>query len=344
LVTMLVPENKNIPCEFTECKKGFHIVPYKKKHRFHSFLNIDFMRTLHKEIQKHETSVLVEYPYQGLMVHVLSKLFSYPYVLDCHDIETTRLKGLDKKLFAMLLDLPEKFLIKKADSVLVTTHNDALLMQSRKLRTPTLIPNGVDIEQFKPIEKDRSVLEHLGIKNETVCMFYGNFNDPHNARAASLISTHIAPKVYEKDNSVRFLLVGDNPPPLNYHPSIITTGYVDNIETYISVSDLIILPLNSSGGTRLKILEAMSCGKPVIATYLGIKGLPIDEGHNILLAVDTEFHRKIAACLSGTYNLSDISIQARKKALEFDWELILSPLKDILYTSSDNSAYHKKSK
>jgi glycosyltransferase involved in cell wall biosynthesis len=57
------------------------------------------------------------------------------------------------------------------------------------------------------------------------------------------------------------------------HPSLIFTGVVDHIERYVNAADVVIVPLAKGGGTRIKILEAIACGKPVVSTSKGAEGL-----------------------------------------------------------------------
>ncbi len=72
---------------------------------------------------------------------------------------------------------------------------------------------------------------------------------------------------------------------------MIFTGYVDNLPNYLSASDIVFVPLDSGSGTRLKILEAASCSRPIVSTRKGAEGLDFIDNKEILLSeqVDADF-------------------------------------------------------
>ena len=62
------------------------------------------------------------------------------------------------------------------------------------------------------------------------------------------------------------------------------TGWVEDIRPYVEMSKVFVVPLKSGSGTRLKILDAMAMGIPVVSTSIGAEGLDVKHGENILLA------------------------------------------------------------
>jgi glycosyltransferase involved in cell wall biosynthesis len=75
------------------------------------------------------------------------------------------------------------------------------------------------------------------------------------------------------------------------------TGYVDDIMSLISKSWCSIVPLRVGGGTRLKILEAMALGTPVVATSKGAEGLDVEDGVHLLIADSPEEFSDAVICL-----------------------------------------------
>jgi glycosyltransferase involved in cell wall biosynthesis len=67
-------------------------------------------------------------------------------------------------------------------------------------------------------------------------------------------------------------------------PQIQFTGFVDDIRPYFAQSGICIVPILSGGSTRLKIIEAMAWGTPVVSTSIGAEGLDVTHDHDILLA------------------------------------------------------------
>src|SRR5207253_8622584 len=66
------------------------------------------------------------------------------------------------------------------------------------------------------------------------------------------------------------------------------TGSVDDVRPYYREAVAAVVPLNVGGGSRLKVLEAMAAGVPVVSTTLGAEGLDVRDGENILLADSRE--------------------------------------------------------
>ena len=83
-------------------------------------------------------------------------------------------------------------------------------------------------------------------------------------------------------------VVGRNPSSsvcaLGTEPYIEVTGAVDDVKPYYEWCDLVIVPIRYGGGTRIKILEALSFGKPVVSTSLGAEGIDLVPGSEIALA------------------------------------------------------------
>jgi glycosyltransferase involved in cell wall biosynthesis len=71
-------------------------------------------------------------------------------------------------------------------------------------------------------------------------------------------------------------------------PGIEVTGTIDDVRPYYHEMLAAIIPLRVGGGSRLKILEAMAAGVPVVSTRLGAEGLNVADGENILLAETAE--------------------------------------------------------
>jgi glycosyltransferase involved in cell wall biosynthesis len=77
--------------------------------------------------------------------------------------------------------------------------------------------------------------------------------------------------------------------------TITVTGEVETVEPCYERADVVVVPLRFGGGTRIKILEALALGKPVVSTSIGAEGLDLVDGRDILIADDPEGFA--AACL-----------------------------------------------
>jgi glycosyltransferase involved in cell wall biosynthesis len=137
---------------------------------------------------------------------------------------------------------------------------------------------------------------------------------------------NVFPRVLQKLLHVQLHITGDNAGlSLPSSPNITLTGYVENIGSLIASSTVSIAPMLSGGGTRLKILEAMAIGTPVVATTKGVEGLDASHGEHLLVADTPEAFADCIISLCQDQELhKQISSAARKLVIEnYDWDRIM---------------------
>ncbi len=167
-----------------------------------------------------------------------------------------------------------------------------------------VIENGVDAGAFCP-----DVTSGTGRK---LLIFVGSMSYHANIDAAAWFTREIWPSVLRRFPSWRLALVGSNPGPAVLalkSESVDVTGTVPSVAPFYADALAAIVPLRTGGGTRLKILEAMAAGVPVISTTLGAEGLAVSAGENILIADDT------ARWIQALESLSSTGSEARWRAL-----------------------------
>lgn len=144
--------------------------------------------------------------------------------------------------------------------------------------------------------KDKDLLVGDGIKNEIISplvaffhnyenvrydhqsrniIFYGAMSRPENYEAAIWFIDHVMPKL--QDVSIRFVVIGGNPIHKLLEKgckNVIITGYVDDISPYFQDALCMVAPLKLGAGIKVKVLEAMSAGIPVLTNDIGIEGIP----------------------------------------------------------------------
>lgn len=143
-------------------------------------------------------------------------------------------------------------------------------------------------------KKDRDLLLSSGLKNKNLkvlvpyyhkydvlrnkrnkdILFFGDMGRPENYNAAIEFITDILPNI--KTKGARFIVLGGNSEKIKPYESdnVIVTGYVEKPDTYFADSAVFVAPLKLGAGIKVKILEAMSSGIPVITTDVGIEGIP----------------------------------------------------------------------
>lgn len=107
-------------------------------------------------------------------------------------------------------------------------------------------------------------------------------------------------------------------------PGVTFTGYVDDVAHEVSSASVCVVPLRVGGGTRLKILEAMALGTPVVATSKGAEGLDVTHGENILIAdKPKDFAEHVLHLLSDDDRCRQIARSARTLVeARYDWGMI----------------------
>lgn len=148
----------------------------------------------------------------------------------------------------------------------------------------TVVPNGVDIDFFRPTPGVEAQRSHL--------VFAGGMDWFPNREAMVYLARELWPALHRDDPARRMTVVGRNPPPelkdaATRDPSIQVTGFVDDVRPYISAASIYLCPITVGGGTRLKILDALAMSRALVSTDLGVEGLDLTEGIHYLAANTT---------------------------------------------------------
>ena len=187
-----------------------------------------------------------------------------------------------------------------------------------------IIPNGVDTKQFQPLPLPGSSQRLL---------FVGNMTYRPNIDAMIYFCNEVLPLI-QREFPVELWIVGVNPSPeladLEKN-GVHITGGVDDLRPYYEQSAVCVVPLRAGGGTRLKILEAMAFGRPVVSTSIGSEGLDIKHGEHLFIA-DTPslFAEYTLRLLKDNKVWQDLTRQARALVVEhYDWDRIARKQMDL---------------
>ena len=159
-------------------------------------------------------------------------------------------------------------------------------------------------------------------------MFVGNFRHTPNLDAVMFFVRNIYPEIRRANRSVRLTIAGANPPPqityLEHDPSIEVTGYVDDLGPLYRRSGCVVTPITWGSGTRIKLLEAMASGTPVVSTRVGAEGLALRHGEHLLLADDPiSFARQVQKVLCDPTLAMNLSRNARRLVeSRYDWDVV----------------------
>jgi len=120
-------------------------------------------------------------------------------------------------------------------------------------------------------------------------LFVGGFGHAPNVAAAVALVARILPLVHGQRPETKLYLVGDRPPPAVQalaSTRVVVTGGVQDVTRYLNDAAVVVAPIGSGGGMRLKVLETLAAGKPIVATPLALAGLDVRHREHVLIAED----------------------------------------------------------
>ena len=206
----------------------------------------------------------------------------------------------------------EPKITRQVQSVVVFTERDQEMVSKLGQETPIVtIPLGTEIPELSPsrIEAEPSNL-----------LFVGNFKHLPNLDAADRLMNRIFPRVRAQFPEARLFIVGDHLPAdivPTPNQGVTLTGYVPDVKPYLDQATLVVVPLRLGGGMRVKVLEALAAGKPVIASPRAVEGLDLVNGEQIMLAEDdNQFSNAIAELLDDSQKRALLATRARAWACE----------------------------
>jgi glycosyltransferase involved in cell wall biosynthesis len=187
-----------------------------------------------------------------------------------------------------------------------------------------VVPNGVDTTFFQFPQYQ------LG-NNPPYLLFLGSLSYFPNRDAVIYFHKNIWPILKLNIPTLQWIICGREPPPeieALAAEDITITGWVEDVRPFMYDSLAMIVPLRCGSGTRIKILEAMSAGLPVVSTTFGAEGLSLSNGKQIMISDTPE---QFSENITRLYNQPDLaqSIRVNGRRLveeQYDWKFIAADL------------------
>lgn len=283
--------------------ESVHHITAGSQHWLSQVLNFGLIREGYEIIKRAKPKVIInESIWGGVAALLLQGLTGIPYILDQQNAEFLRV-GRSMRWAGCLTKQWELVLCDRAEKVLCVSEVDrrAFIEAGVKTEKLLIIPNGVDLERFRHDEDAGARVRTNWGWHGPVVLFFGALAYPPNLEAIDIIDRQIAPRVLASIPEARFIIVGPSPPRKKHNSWLTFIGAMERIEDYVNASNVVICPLRSGGGTRLKILESIACSKPVISTSLGAEGLIGEETETHLIVRDDweSFSREVVRVVRG---------------------------------------------
>ncbi len=242
--------------------------------------------------QKHHYDVVIasqiDMALYGLLVPDAVKIFEeieITTIYDRYHKQTGKLArfraGLTWRKLSRFID----YLLGQYQAGTVVSENEAELVRSVLTNDHAIavIPNGFEVDQDIG----------QGVTKEPYSMIYsGALSYSANFDAVAYFLAEIFPRIRREYPQAKLYITGklDGVPieTLPQQEGVEFTGYVEDIQAKVAGSKVCVVPLRVGGGTRLKVLEALALGTPIVSTSKGVEGLDVSNGIELLISDDPQ--------------------------------------------------------
>ena len=226
----------------------------------------------------------------------------------------------------------EQWAYSSASAAIAVSDDDADLMRERfQVDEVSVVENGVDTSFFRPqrdVDRDPARI-----------LFLGSLDWRPNLDAVHLLLDDIFPKVRRQVPNATLALVGRHPPDwlraqAKTSPGVELYPDVPDVRPFLARCGMLAVPLRIGGGSRLKILEALASGTPVVSTRIGAEGLMLKPGRDLMVTEGIDdMAEAIVRGIRQPYELEDATEHGRRVVLEnYDWAPLAEKLDEVWWT------------
>jgi glycosyltransferase involved in cell wall biosynthesis len=293
----------------------------KKSNDVDRYYNAEFEKLLLRELRQTAYDVV---QFEGLFVTpylaAIRKYSKARLIYRSHNIEhqvwmrlAQQKSDLFKKWYLHLLARRVKDYelqqLNKFDAIAVFTHEDKKTLLSYGTTIPVeIFPVGISLPDYKP---DYNKTEFPSL------FFLGSLDWMPNREGIEWFIENFYKDLTDGDMRVKFYVAGHNIPDsfddYEVMGKIFIQGEVDDAFEFVNSKAIMVVPLLSSGGMRVKIVEGMAMEKCIISTSLGAEGINFTNGTNILIANNRqEFYDAIERCITDEDFCRNVGLNARR--------------------------------
>jgi polysaccharide biosynthesis protein PslH len=238
------------------------------------------------DLSAHYDLAVIEHFWCAEYLEAISRV-SDRVVLNLHNVESALhetcavaeggLSGVAHRRFAAHSRHLERRWLPRFDAVLTASDADAARIGKLHAGADVIVyPNAIPMTSVP------------NYPQEEMIAFSGNLEYHPNRTAVQFFARDIWPVLSRANPNLKWRLIGMNPeairPDIQGLERVETTGPVEDAVSELAAAKVVVAPLLSGSGTRLKIIEAWAAARPVVATNLGAEGLPVTHGREIYLA------------------------------------------------------------
>jgi glycosyltransferase involved in cell wall biosynthesis len=251
------------------------------------FYSQDFANKLSEKLEKNKFDVIIlESIFTLPYLELLRKQCDSKIILRTHNVEhliwsklAKSLKNpIKKSIFQWMsrsLFKYETKMLPQVDGIACISQEDVIYFQKMGVQVPiSHIPVSFSFERSSKLDYK---------KNDF--FFIGAMNWKPNLEAVDVLLKEILPRLLVEDPEIRIHLAGSYMPSWMLdlkHDSIVVHGRAENVKEFMQNNGIMLAPMLSGSGVRIKILEAMAYGIPVISTSKGLLGIPFQQGINAI--------------------------------------------------------------
>ena len=221
-------------------------------------------------------------------------------IYHAHNVEYDLRRQKHSRLVAWLTRQAEARVLKTVDMATAVSQVDADRFAALYHRKAALLPNGVDLAWLRNVSEAEveAIRRRYSLPAKTV-LFMGGYAYRPNGEAIDFLVREVFPELLRREPGARLLVLGGETP--HSAPWLVAPGLVpaEGLPAFIRTAALSVVPIFSGSGTRLKVIESLAAGVPVVATEKGVEGLPIQAPKDYLRAeTATEFVEALATMLA----------------------------------------------
>ncbi|MBK7763041.1 MAG: glycosyltransferase [Bacteroidetes bacterium] len=289
-----------------------------KSYNVSRFMNKDFEKELVKLLQQESFDIIqFESIYTSPYLKLAQKYSDAKCICRVHNIEHLiwqRLSEhesnfLKRKYLELLTNRLKNFeldVLQKFDLLLPISPQEEMVLTSWKINTCYFLPFGVDHKSILPaIDCDLNSCFHIG-----------SMDWAPNVEGVHWFLNEVWKQVHQTMPNITLYLAGKNMPASihsNKNEGIEVIGEVDDVTTFSLSKNIMLVPLLSGAGIRIKIIEAMALGKTIIATTIAAEGIGAQHQQHIVIADTAEdFSFQLQSCLNNPVESNKIGQRARE--------------------------------